>query len=108
VLDLRPHVEQLASPPSSGFNCLSGPVRKFAVIGLPHASTNRDGDLDIDVTLDRIRVGADGVRALDQANVRYISRFFEAMLHQDAIARIIDPYGGPIGRKLRYSTEARL
>jgi len=28
-------------------------------------------------------------------DVLYISRFFEAMLHKDAIARIIDPYGGP-------------
>src|ERR1700676_1520570 len=36
-----------------------------------------------------------------EANVVYISRFFEAMLHKDAIARIIDPYGGPIRPKLR-------
>src|SRR6202035_896474 len=27
-----------------------------------------------------------------EANVLYISRFFEAMLHKDAIPRIIDPY----------------
>src|SRR6266481_10062919 len=38
-----------------------------------------------------------------EANVLYISRFFEAMLHKDAIARIIDPYGGPIGPKLHCS-----
>src|SRR5580704_19616764 len=38
-----------------------------------------------------------------KANVPYISRFFEAMLHKDAIARIIDPYGGPIGPKLHCS-----
>src|SRR5258708_32437786 len=38
-----------------------------------------------------------------KANVLYISRFFEAMLHKDAIARIIDPYCGPIGPKLRCS-----
>jgi hypothetical protein len=34
-------------------------------------------------------------------------RFFEAMLHKDAIARIIDPYGGPIGPKLRCSCPPR-
>jgi hypothetical protein len=38
-----------------------------------------------------------------EANVLYISRFFEAMLHKDAIARIIDPYGGPIRPKLHCS-----
>jgi hypothetical protein len=38
-----------------------------------------------------------------KANVLYISRFFEAMPHKDAIARIIDPYGGPIGPKLHCS-----
>src|SRR5258706_2641595 len=41
-----------------------------------------------------------------EANVLYISRFFEAMLHKDAIARIIDPYGGPIGPKLHCSCPA--
>ena len=70
VLDVGPDVEHLASLRSSDFNCLSGAVQKFAVIGLPHASTNGDGDLDIEVTLDRIRVGADGVRALDKLSCR--------------------------------------
>ena len=38
-----------------------------------------------------------------KANVVNNSRFFEAMLHKNAIARIIDPYGGPIGPKLHCS-----
>src|SRR5580700_5077896 len=51
-------------------DCLSGAIQKLAVTGLPHASTNRDGDLDIDVTLDCIRVGTDGVRALYKLSCR--------------------------------------
>src|SRR5580700_11062461 len=40
-----------------------------------------------------------------QANVLYISRFFEAV-PQGCHARIIEPYGGPIGPKLRCSCPA--
>jgi len=33
---------------------------------------NRDGDLDIDISLDRIRVGTDGVGALDKLSRRFL------------------------------------
>ncbi len=35
-------------------------------------SPNRDGDLNIDITLDRIRVGTNGVGALDKLSCRLL------------------------------------